>query len=130
MMMLIFSIIVMCSYLYLVCLLYRVLKKTYLKQHLSVVASTMKLLSFMLPHIAYLLRKTILKLNFVQFLNIVPMKKTQFMVPMEYNTNGKGIMAPMKYILIILAPIENAWLYEGLFLKLEMVMVKEKKNTA
>ena len=49
------------------------------------------------------------------------------MVPMEYNTNGKGIMAPMKYILIILAPIENAWLYEGLFLKLEMVMVKEKK---
>ena len=39
MMMLIFSIIVMSSYLYLVCLLYRVLKKTYFKQHLSVVAS-------------------------------------------------------------------------------------------
>ena len=26
------------------------------------------------------------------------------MVPMEYNTNGKGIMAPMKYILIIYSP--------------------------
>ena len=39
MMMLIFSIFVMSSYLYLVCLLYRVLKKTYFKQHLSVVAS-------------------------------------------------------------------------------------------
>ena len=26
------------------------------------------------------------------------------MVPMEYNTNGKGIMAPMKYILIIFSP--------------------------
>ena len=43
MMMLIFSIIVMCSYFYLVCLLYRVLKKTYLKQHLSVVPSTYSL---------------------------------------------------------------------------------------
>ena len=39
MMMLIFSIIVMCSYLYLLCLFYRVLKKIYFKQHLSVVAS-------------------------------------------------------------------------------------------
>ena len=39
MMMLMFSIIVMCSCLYLVCLLCRVLKKTYFKQHLSVVAS-------------------------------------------------------------------------------------------
>ena len=39
MMLLIFSIIVMSSYLYLVCLLYQVLKKTYFKQHLSVVAS-------------------------------------------------------------------------------------------
>ena len=33
----------LCSYLYLVCLLYRVLKKTYLKQHLSVVPSTYSL---------------------------------------------------------------------------------------
>ena len=48
-----------------------------------------------------------------------------FMVPMEYNTNGKGIMAPMKCILI--TPIENAWFYERLFLKLVMVMVKDKK---
>ena len=39
MMMLIFSIIVISLYLYLLCLLYRVLKKTYFKQHLSVVAS-------------------------------------------------------------------------------------------
>ena len=33
------------------------------------------------------------------------------MVPIEYNTNGKGIMAPMKYILIIYSPIDNAWFY-------------------
>ena len=37
--MLIFSIIVMPLYLYLVCLLYQVLKKTYFKQRLLVVAS-------------------------------------------------------------------------------------------
>ena len=36
----IFSIIVMCSYLYLVCLVCRVLKNTYFKEHLSVVASS------------------------------------------------------------------------------------------
>ena len=38
-MMLIFSITVMCLYLYSECLVYRVLKKTYFKEHLSVVAS-------------------------------------------------------------------------------------------
>ena len=26
------------------------------------------------------------------------------MAPMEYNSNGKGIMAPIKYILIIYGP--------------------------
>ena len=39
MMMWIFSIIVMCSYLYAVCLVCRVLKNIYFKEHLSVVAS-------------------------------------------------------------------------------------------
>ena len=33
----------MCSYLYLVCLLYRVLKKTYFKEHLSKIASNYSL---------------------------------------------------------------------------------------
>ena len=39
MMMSVFSIIVISSYLYLVYLLYRVLKKIYFQQHLSVIAS-------------------------------------------------------------------------------------------
>ena len=39
MMMLIFSITVMCPYLYSVCLVCRVLKNTYFKEYLSVVAS-------------------------------------------------------------------------------------------
>ena len=38
-MMLIFSIIVMCPLLYSVCLVYQVLKNTYFKEYLSVVAS-------------------------------------------------------------------------------------------
>ena len=38
--MLIFSVIVICSYLYLVCLFSLVLKGTYFNEHLSMVAST------------------------------------------------------------------------------------------
>ena len=38
-MMLIVSVIVMCSYIYTVCLVSRVLKDIYLKKHLSVIAS-------------------------------------------------------------------------------------------
>ena len=29
------------------------------------------------------------------------MEKTCFMAPMEYNSNGKGIMATMKYVLMV-----------------------------
>ena len=32
------------------------------------------------------------------------MEKAWFMVPIEYNHNGKNIMVPMKYILIIYSP--------------------------
>ena len=82
MMMLIFSIIVMCSYLY--SYLSQVLTKTYFKEHPSVVGSK------------YGLCNMENNLNYVQYLNIVLMKKAWFMAPMEYNPNGKGIMAPMK----------------------------------
>ena len=95
MIMLIFSIIVMCSYVYSVCLLSQVLKKSYLKEHLSVVASKYSLCD---------MEKKILNLNYVQCLNIAPREKAWFMVPMEYKPNGKGIMAPIKYILIIYSP--------------------------
>ena len=29
------------------------------------------------------------------------MEKIRFMAPMEYNSNGKGIMATMKYVLMV-----------------------------
>ena len=54
------------------------------------------------------------------------MEKAWLMAPMEYNRNGKGIMAPRMYILIIYSPIKKAWFYERLFLELVMAMVKEK----
>ena len=73
-MMLIISINVMCSYLYSVFLVSQVLKNTYLKEPLSVVAF----------NIAYGLWKTILwELNYVKCLNIAPMKKAWFMALME-----------------------------------------------
>ena len=85
MMMLIFSIIVMCSNLYLMCLVLQVLKKL-----LSVVASKYNLCD------AYAIWKTILRnLNYIQCLNIAPM---------EYNPNGKGTMIPVKYNPIVSSP--------------------------
>ena len=54
------------------------------------------------------------------------MEKAWLMAPMEYNRNGKGIMAPRMYILIIYSPIKKVWFYERLFLELVMAMVKEK----
>ena len=86
MMMLIFSIIVMCSYLYLVCLLYRVLKKTYFKQHLSVVASKYSLSAT--PN------NTQSKL--CSMFKYGPSGKGIVYGPNGYNTNGKGIMTRMK----------------------------------
>ena len=32
------------------------------------------------------------------------MEKTWFMAPVEYNPNGKDIMAPMEYILMVHSP--------------------------
>ena len=86
MMMLIFSIILMCFYLYSVRLVCRVSNN---KEQLSVVASKYSITIW----------KTILRnLNYVQCLNIAPMEKAWFMVPMDYSPNGKYIIVPMGYI--------------------------------
>ena len=65
----------MCLNLYLVCLIYQVLKNTYFKE-----------------------------LNYVQYLNVAPMEKARSIVPMEYNLNEKGIMVPMEYTLMVYSP--------------------------
>ena len=61
MMMLIFDIVVIYSYLYSVCLLSRVLKKKHTSRNNF---------QWLLPNTAYVIRKTILNLNYVQYLNI------------------------------------------------------------
>ena len=94
MMLLIFSIIVMSSYLYLVCVLYRVLKKTYVNQYLSVVASIYSLCAT--PN------NTQSKL--CSMFKYSPSGKGIVYGLNGHNTNGKGIMTRMKYILIIYSP--------------------------
>ena len=74
MMMLIFSVIVMCSYLYSVCLVSWVLKNTYLKEHLSVIASKYSICDT---------EKKTWNLHYVQCLNIAPTKKAWFMAPVD-----------------------------------------------
>ena len=88
MIILIFAIIVICPYLYSMCLVSLVLKNTYFKEHLSVIAF----------NITYAIWKN------VQFLNMTPMKKPWFMAPVEYSSNGKGIKVPMKYNLLVYRP--------------------------
>ena len=95
MMMLIFSIIIICSYLYSVCLVSAVLKNIYFKKHLLVLASKW----------SHAIRKTIPgNLNYVQCLNIAPIEKAWFMAPMEYIPNKKGIMVPIEYALMVYSP--------------------------
>ena len=91
-MMLILSIIVICSYLHSVCLVSAVLKNIkYFKKHL--------------PNGAYAIRKTISRnLNYARCLNIAPLEMTWFMVPVEYIPNGKGIIIPIEYTLMVYSP--------------------------
>ena len=88
MIILIFAIIVICPYLYSMCLVSLVLKNTCFKELLSVIAF----------NITYAIWKN------VQFLNMTPMKKAWFMGPMEYISNGKDIKVPMKYNLLVYRP--------------------------
>ena len=84
MMLLILSVIVMCSYLYPVCLVSPVLKNTHFKEHLLVFASKYS------------------NLHHVQCLSIAPMEKVWFMALMKkelwpqytvmiYSPNGKDM---------------------------------------
>ena len=93
-MMLIFSIIVMRLYLYSRCMVCRVLKNTYFKEHSWVIASKYSIM-----------QKAILgNLNYVQYLNLAPIEKAWFFTPVEYSPNGKDIMVPMEYKTMVYSP--------------------------
>ena len=103
-MMLIFSVIVMCSNLYSLCLVFKFLKNTYLKKHFSVVAS----------------KHSLCDMEINQFLNIAPM---------EYNPNGKGTMAPVEYHPIVSSPNGKSMVLRiFFFFELVIVMVEDKKK--
>ena len=96
--MLIFSVIAMCSHLYSVYLVSRVLKNTYFKEHLLVIASKYTKCGM----------KTILgNLNCVQCLNKVLMEKAWFMVPKEYNPKGKELCSQRNIPSWFIAPMER-----------------------
>ena len=90
-----FSIIVICSYLYSVCLVFAVLKNTYFKKHFSVVASQWILCNT---------ENNTLEFKLCLMFKIAPMEKTWFMAPMEYIPNGKGIIVPIEYTLTVYSP--------------------------
>ena len=94
MMMLIFTIILMHSYIHLVCLVCLVLKNTYFKEHPWVIASKYSISN----------TEDNRNLNYVYYLNLTPMEKVLFLAPLECSHNGKGIMVPIKYIFMVYSP--------------------------
>ena len=90
-----FSIILICSYLYSVCLVFAVLKNTYFKKHFSVVASQWRLCNT---------ENNTLEFKLCLMLKHSPMEKAWFMAPMEYIPNGKGIIVPIEYTLTVFSP--------------------------
>ena len=89
-MMLIVSVIVMYSYIYTVCLVSRVLKDTYLKKHLSVIASKYSTCD---------MENKTKEFTLCSVFKYSPNRKG-----MIYCPNGKDIMVSMEYTLIIYSP--------------------------
>ena len=91
-MMLISSIVVMCLNLYLVCLVFQVLKNTYLKNHFSVVASKYSPCD--------------MKNNLYEFKLCSVLKRN--IAPMEYNANEKETMIQVEYNPIVSSSSEKS----------------------
>ena len=88
--MLILSINAMRSYLYPVCLVSRVLKNTYFREHLSVVASKYSIYD--------------MENETEEFTLCSMFKHISSGKGMVYGPNGKGIIASLEYTLIIYSP--------------------------
>ena len=84
----------------------------------------------MLPNIPYAIWKaTVGHLQYVQCLNIASIEKTWFMDPVEYSPNGRGIMVPMEYNLMVYSPYGKSIFYGRLFSQVVIVIEKDFKNT-
>ena len=108
------SVIAMCSHLYPVWLVSRVLKSTISRNTFQ----------WLLPNIAFAIWKTRLRnLHYVQCLNIAPMEKAWFMALME-----KELWPQWNIPSYFIAPMEKVWFSEILFFQVVIVMVKDKKR--
>ena len=108
------SVIAMCSHLYPVWLVSRVLKSTISRNTFQ----------WLLPNIAFAIWKTRLRnLHYVQCLNIAPMEKAWFMALME-----KELWPQWNIPSYFTAPMEKVWFSEILFFQVVIVMVKDKKR--
>ena len=91
--MLILSVTAMCSYLYSECLVSRVLKNTYFRENLSVVASKYNIHD--------------MENQTEEFTICLMFKHISNGKGMVYGPNGKGIIASLEYTLIIYSPNEK-----------------------
>ena len=96
-MMLIFTIIAMLLYPYSVCLVCIDLKNTCFKEHPWVIAFKYSICDM----------ENDRNLNYVHCLNLAPVEKAWFLGPMEYGSNGKGIIVPMEYTLMVYSSNEK-----------------------
>ena len=87
-MMLIFSIIAMCLYLYSMCMVCRVLKNTYFKEHPWVIASKYSICDS---------ESNTCEFKLCSMFKLSSNRKGMIFTPIEYSPNEKGIMAPMEY---------------------------------
>ena len=113
-MMLVFTIIVMHSYLYSMWLLCLVLKNTYFKEHTGVIASKYSICNM----------ENNRNLNYCFLLfKLRPNGEGMLFGSSGIQPQWKSIMVPMEY-----SPMEEAWFYIRLFFEVVMVMVKDKRK--
>ena len=97
-MMLIFSVIIMCRYLYSVCQVCLVLKNTYFKEYLSVVASKYRICNT---------ENSTQEFKLCSMFKHSPNGKGMIYCRNLINPNGEGVMATMEYTSWLIAPMEK-----------------------
>ena len=108
MLMLIFSVIVMCSYLF-QCVCFVNFETTHISRNT---------IQWLLPNIPYAQYSiTLRNLKNIQYFNIAPMEKEWFMTPMEYSPNGKNIIATIEYTPWFIAQWKRYGFTKDCFLK-------------
>ena len=118
MMILIFTIIAMRSYLYSVCLVCIDLKNTYFIEHPWVIAFKYSICDM----------ENDRNLNYVPCLNLAPVEKAWFLGQLNIAPVEKGLWRRWNIPSWFIAPMEKAWFYKRFFFEAVMFMVKDKRK--